>query len=410
MKKYWIRFISFSLLFSFLFSLLNLATSMKEDRWMDFYDLPRDSLDVVFMGNSHNYVAIQPQIIDDIVPVRSYVIGGGGENVALSYYELREVLKYQHPKVVVLETYTLDLNDQLMPTQNYFGFLDSGPWDANKTAVALRYLSPEEWYMLFPALRTRMEWNRPHMYYAALMNSFRDFISPTPDPALGAAPLNEVMPEADYQAARVTTVTDFPQPSPEIAYYLDRVRELCMENDIQLVLTTIPMVNKTQSTAGRYAPFDAGKYAAEYQLPLAVYDPGEFNHLHYAEYAHLNRFGSLVVSTQMAQQLAVLLDLPVDEERMEYYQNFKFTNYSLDEENGSYTLRLFPRNSGADLEYNFSVTDPRVPDPLYRSGWTSNDEFSFPLDHDGRYDINVAVRDPHGDYMLTATFILEKMD
>jgi hypothetical protein len=410
MKKQWLRFISFVLLFSLLFSLLNLVTSMKEDRWLDFYDLPRDSLDVVFMGNSHNYVAIQPQIIDDIVPVRSYVIGGGGENVALSYYELREVLKYQHPKVVVLETYTLDLNDQLMPTQNYFGFLDSGPWDANKTAVAARYLSPEEWYMLFPSLRTRMEWNSPHMYFAALKNSFWDFVLRALDPGLGAAPLNEVIPEADYQSALITTVTDFPQPSPEITLYLDRIRELCRENDIQLVLVTIPMVNKTQSTAGRYAPFDAEKYAADHKILLLEYDPEMFNHLHFAEYAHLNRFGSLIVSTQMAQQLAVLLNLPIDAERLEYYQNFMFADYSLKQENGRYTLRLIPLNSGADLEYSFSVTDPGLPDPLLRSGWTNNNEYRFALDRDGRYDINVSVRNPQGEYILTATFYLEKMD
>ena len=405
-----VRFICFWILFSLLFSLLNLASSMREDRWKDFYNLPRDSLDVLFMGNSHNYVAVQPQIIDEIVPVRSYVIGGGAENVVLSYFELKEVLRYQHPQMVVLETFTLDLNDEFMPTQNYFGFLDSGPWDANKTAVAARYLSPEEWYMLFPPLRTRMEWSSPHMFFAALTNSFRDFISPALDPGLGAAPLNAVIPEADYQTARITTVTDFPQPSPEITLYLDRIRELCRENDIQLVLATIPMVNKTQSTAGRYAPFDAEKYASDHKIPLLVNDPEMFNHLHFAEYAHLNRFGSLIVSTQMAQQVAVLLNLPVDVERLEYYQNFMFADYSLKQENGRYTLRLIPLNSTADLEYNFSVTDPGLPDPLFRSGWTTDDEFSFTLDRDGRYDINVAIRNPDGEYILSATFVLEKKD
>lgn len=410
MNRHLARFIGFWVLFSLLFSLLNLATTMREDRWMDFYDLPRDSVDVIFMGNSHNYVAIQPQIIDEIVPIRSYVIGGGGENVALTYYELREVLKYQHPKVVVLETFTLDLNDEFMPTQNYFGFLDSGPWGTNKTAVAMRYLSPEEWFMLFPSLRTRMEWNQPHMYFTALGNAYREFSSPMPDPALGAAPLTGVISEGDYQAAEIDLLAEFPPSSPEITVYLERIRELCRKNDIQLVLTTIPMVNEPQSSNGRYAPFDVETYAEDHQIPLVTYNPSGFTHLHYAEYAHLNKFGSMIVSTQMAQQLADLLDLPVNPERLDFYKDFLFTDYLLTQEEGKYTIQFFPVRDDANLEYRYSVTRSGMTDPLVNSGWTGSNEFSFTLDRDGRYDINVTVRDPNGEYILTAIFFLENED
>lgn len=410
MIKNLMRFIGFWVLFSLLFSALNMATSLEEKRWKEFYNLPRDSIDVIFIGNSHNYVAFQPQIIDDIVPVRSYVIGGGGENVVLSYYELREVLRYQHPKMVVLETFTLDLDDEFMPTQNYYGFLDSGRWSVNRTSVALRYLTPEKLYTIFPSLRTRMDIQKINLYTTKLIETIQFSFLPTIDPGSGAAPQEEVISENDYLLAETATVTEFPQAPAENEQYLDKIRQLCLENDIQLVLSKVPMVSQPQITTGRYAPFDVEEYAAEHKIPLMIFNPGLFNYLHYAEFAHINKFGSMIVSTQMAQQIAGSLDLLIDQNALEYYESFIFSDYSVTNENDHYTFQLFPAVENPLLEYKWSVVGLLDRQVVYDSDWSKENSIQFDLTQSGVYEVDLAVRNSTGEYELTAVFQLTKED
>ena len=67
------------------------------------YDLPKDSLDVVYVGTSQYHMGITPLEI-----WKEYGITGGSFNVAqcrawMAYYMIQEVLKYQNPKVIVLD-------------------------------------------------------------------------------------------------------------------------------------------------------------------------------------------------------------------------------------------------------------------------------------------------------------------
>ena len=95
--------------------------------------LPQTPLDIVFIGNSHNFNAFNPEIIDSILNTNSSVVGTSGENIIVSYYELKEVLKSQQPSAVVLESYALDLlPDDMIREAHIFKFLDAGRLTENK--------------------------------------------------------------------------------------------------------------------------------------------------------------------------------------------------------------------------------------------------------------------------------------
>jgi hypothetical protein len=408
MRLKWIRLASFILLFSLIFSVANVSMRIENKRWMDLYNLPSDSIDVVFMGNSHSFVAFQPQIIDQILPVNSYVVGIGGENIVLSYYELKELLRTQHPKVVVLETFVLDLNDAYMPTENYYDFLDAGDWSANKTAVAERYLTLDTLYTIFPTLRQRLEWDKPYLYLQRLNDTWDYMRAPSLDPEAGASPMTAVLSEAEYSAFRETTVDDYPQPSAEISMYLNKFRELCQENNIQLILTTVPMVNRPQVTTGRYAPFDAAAYAREHDLPLLTYDTSAFNHLHFAQVDHVNSFGSIYVSVEMAKELAALMGYTVDQMVLQTIESMEFSDYSLKTADGSYTLQLSPVNPSAGMDYRWTVT--REGGIVVETGWQKDSSFKFQLPRDGKFNVHVEIRSQDGSYQFAADFPISKRD
>jgi hypothetical protein len=423
MKRKIFRFTIFWLIFALFFHLLNLAMkeprlvmrepglAMQEpsDRWEAFYNLPKDSVDVIFLGNSHNFTSFQPEIIDAIIPVNSYVIGINAENVVVSYYELKEVLKYQHPRVVILETYALNLNDT--SKKGYiFEFLDSGRWSINKIAVAARYLTPDTAYTVFPALRTRLDATTLTPAVNQLVRELKYRFSPVADPLAGAAPKEVVIPEAKYLSSLASAVTEFKSPQPDIAVYLKKLYQLCQENNIELVLASAPMLSVTPDQADYFAPFDVSPFVEETGTKYIVFDPADFNRLDYADAAHVSVFGSEVISMAMAQELAEILDVPVDQAALHYYETFEFSDYTLSEESGQYSLALTPVDAAAPLQYRWAIENVDTGAMQSYTEWSSSNSFQFTLPEDGLYRIHVKIRSQSGEHVINAYFPIEKED
>ena len=74
--------------------------------YSDFYDLKKNTVDVLFLGSSHAASSFNPQVIYDSYGITSYNLGCEQQSIFMSYYWLKEALKYQSPSLVVLETYT----------------------------------------------------------------------------------------------------------------------------------------------------------------------------------------------------------------------------------------------------------------------------------------------------------------
>jgi hypothetical protein len=70
-----------------------------------FYEVEKDTLDAIFVGSSHVYCDINPVIIWNEQGIPSYDLAMGGQPVIFSYYNIKESLLYQHPKVLIFETY-----------------------------------------------------------------------------------------------------------------------------------------------------------------------------------------------------------------------------------------------------------------------------------------------------------------
>ena len=75
--------------------------------YKNFYKLDRDTVDVLFLGSSHCVTSFDPQVLYDEYGITSYNLGSGAQSIMVSYYWLEEALRYQSPKVVVLDTYML---------------------------------------------------------------------------------------------------------------------------------------------------------------------------------------------------------------------------------------------------------------------------------------------------------------
>ena len=74
------------------------------DRFVNFYRMDKDTVDVLFFGSSMGVNAFDPQELYDLYGIRSYNLSSVQQSLAVSYYWLEEALKYQTPKVVMCDS------------------------------------------------------------------------------------------------------------------------------------------------------------------------------------------------------------------------------------------------------------------------------------------------------------------
>ena len=68
-----------------------------------FYGEPKNSIDLVIMGNSNAYSAYSPMILWKKYGIPSYVVAEGAQNIAETVNILQELLTCQTPKLIVLD-------------------------------------------------------------------------------------------------------------------------------------------------------------------------------------------------------------------------------------------------------------------------------------------------------------------
>ena len=107
MKKKLIGTVVFLALAAGLLWKLNEVFSLKQEDGIVpmelFYEQKPGSIDVMFYGSSHTYSDINPAVLWDQEGISSYDLAGSLQPLWNTYYYMKESLKYQRPKVMVVE-------------------------------------------------------------------------------------------------------------------------------------------------------------------------------------------------------------------------------------------------------------------------------------------------------------------
>ena len=71
----------------------------------DFYALEKNSIDVLFIGSSHVVNGIKSQVIENITGMKTMSCAIIGQYLPFHVAYLKEALKYQHPKFLIIDMY-----------------------------------------------------------------------------------------------------------------------------------------------------------------------------------------------------------------------------------------------------------------------------------------------------------------
>ena len=214
------------------------------------------SIDVLALGSSQTIRSFSPMELYEDYGISAYCAGFEQNPVMCSYLWLKELLKEQSPRVVLFEVYMLFRN----PSEAYY----------RKTIDSLNSLSVkeeacEDGYFQDSKLSYVLPILKYHTRYTEL--SERDFMHGHTDFFQGYI-LNAGTYSPNKPAQSLPVEDDSVAPtdfSPLSLEYLERIRDICEEENIALVLFKTPIDCSTENWLGAYKTVSA--WASENEIP-----------------------------------------------------------------------------------------------------------------------------------------------
>lgn len=322
--------ILFLVCLGFTFYLFNTTLSFKYTdgvlQMEDLYAFPEDSVDVLFLGSSHMGTNIDPTVLYEKYGLAAYSMWSASQPTWNSYYYLKEALKSQSPKLVVLECYVVVQDNEstayspLIKATGGFQYsadraaairvsADEKTWEENGTDLILGFPAYHSRYTDLNEMDfSRYFWN--YTYYDKSVSSWGRTVCTAPD---------------------LSAYTGVQELNAKHEEYLYKIIELCQKNGCELLLYTSPYMlsQKEQERNNRLE-----QIAAEEGIPYRNLN------LSYEEF-------QLDFSTDFVDSLGHMNDLGI-RKITNYMGQYIRENYDLPE---TYTQQLFRAQPSEDLLY-----------------------------------------------------------
>lgn len=194
----------------------------------NFKQLERDSVDVIFIGSSHQFCTINPDLLYEEYGINSFMLATSAQTIPMSYYAAMEAIELQHPKAIVLEALYCSNDFRTVTPEMSHTFFDGMPrCEARKLAIE-DLIEPEEQIYYYLNL------GRYHTRWKDLTE--KDFQSNLISPRGGY-----YTEETKYNWQIPVISEDEKEPmSEEMLKYLDMLVELCKENNVELIMYVAP--------------------------------------------------------------------------------------------------------------------------------------------------------------------------
>ena len=209
-------------------------TDLVEGSMLSQYYREAGGHDVIFIGDCEVYANFTPMELYRQQGITAYVRGSSQQLIWQSYYILRETLEYEIPKAVVLNVNAMRYSE---PVSEAFHRLtiDKMRWSDEKVGIIRASMTEEEnfWSYVFPILRY-------HSRFDELTKEDFQYFLKTKDNTWNGHLVNQnVLPVETLPTKRVLADYRF----GDICYdYLEKIRLLCEDNGVELILIKAPSV------------------------------------------------------------------------------------------------------------------------------------------------------------------------
>ncbi len=187
---------------------------------------------VIFVGDCELYENFSTVTLWKEYGINSYIRGNAQQLIWQSYYLMEDTLRYEKPEVIVFNVLSLKYDSPEKEEYNRMT-LDGMRWSRSKVNAIKASMVEGEHFIeyIFPILRFHSRWQELEG------DDFRYLISRDKVTHNGYYMRVDVKPVDKLPAVKQLGDYSF---GDNAWYYLDKILELCRENDIQLILVKAP--------------------------------------------------------------------------------------------------------------------------------------------------------------------------
>jgi len=267
----------------------------------ELYATPKDTMELVFVGSSHCYGGIDPNYFWTEYGIPAFDMCCSGQDKDSAYYQLKELLKTQSPKVVAVEAYAFLFERQEMVGNAYRNMLSLkfSP-NANKLIKAYVEEEDQEDYLLrWPIVHTRYQELTKYDFYQYQPSVFcRGFNYNFYTQPIG---LN---PESPYYSE----VTEISEHNKQ---WIDDLKKLSEEEGFELMFieVTSDVSNDEQAIMNGVEQYLNEQGIVYMDLNKAAGAMGIDQNTDFIDYNHLNYYGAQKATAYIASYLLENYDL-----------------------------------------------------------------------------------------------------
>ena len=289
-----------------------------EGSFTEEYYKERVPHDVIFYGDCDVYENYSPIELYEKYGISSYIRGNSEQYMWQTYYMLKDTLRTETPKVVVISVHGLQSGTKPKEAYNRMT-LDGMAWTPDKVNAIRESMTEGETFLsyVFPILRYHDRWSE------LTASDWQHVFAKNITSHNGYYMRCDIMPQGEFPPAIPLMDYSFDEKSMD---YLAKCVELCKDRGIGVVLVHAPIVYPTW-----YDEWDeqVRDFAQKYDVPYFNYinhieDIGlDMSHDTYDAGMHLNIYGAEKLSDYIGQWLKDnydLQDMRQDDKVSAFYQ------------------------------------------------------------------------------------------
>ncbi len=384
--------------------------------WPYFYrEVERDSLDIVYIGNSHSKTTFIPEVIDRLLETKSLHVSTVGASIYQAQFEFQEVLQYQDPKLIILEANPIYSGSPSNDLKSWhYSFFYAMPFSARKLFYAHRFFRDDDLLKFYlPFTSYHADWKNPDQArerakeVLEIIKQRRDAEWHVELPSQGYENYLVSLPlETDLEANMETDHCPIPDFEERLQITETLLQTAARDGQRVVIMETPQFVNPFVGCRSRTADL-AARYGVEY---ISLLDDAPRPPLWFGDDEHMTQFGALIASVETAQYLAEILDISINKEMLAIYQRYFFTDYTLAREGDVVTVTLFPENPQAMADMNITWYGMHSGESFLEVGGIEMVRLRFTLpEKEGKYFIRTEMFDPAIHYYVRGgfTFVLD---
>ena len=199
-----------------------------------FYAEEKDSLDFVFVGSSQMFTSVVPAVLWEEYGITSYDFGANEQPMYLSYYYIKEALKYQSPKAIILEVSYCNAPDYTHEGVHHIN-LDDLRMGATKLEAIFDIIPAGE---RFPYI---FELAKYHDTWATLDKDSLEYITEDKhNPYKGYTPSRDGFADGGKFNEEIAKITEKSELAELSVTYMEKIIELCKEENVDLLFLKTP--------------------------------------------------------------------------------------------------------------------------------------------------------------------------